>query len=57
MTTAPEPAAPITVALDRAQAEAAVYALRSEAHRQDPDEYPIHSQAFPDYHPYPAESR
>lgn len=45
----------ITVTLSREQAEAAVYALRCETHRQDPGEYPVHSQTFPDYDPWPSD--
>lgn len=45
----------ITVALNREQFEAAVYALRCEAHRQDPDAYPDHKPAYPGYDPYPTQ--
>lgn len=43
----------ITVELTHEQAEAAIYALRREAHRQDPGKYPEHDPAFPDYDPWP----
>jgi hypothetical protein len=43
----------ITVTLDLAQAEAAIYALRCEAHRQEPAEYLDHSPRYPGYDPWP----
>ena len=42
-----------TVTLSREQLEAAIYALRCEAHRQDPDAYPEHKPALIDYDPWP----
>jgi hypothetical protein len=43
----------IDVPLSREQFEAAVYALRKEAHRQEPASYP-HDIAWPDCDPWPS---
>jgi hypothetical protein len=45
----------ITITLNAEQAEAAVYALRAEAHRQDPDAYPACRPDWPDYDPWPSD--
>jgi hypothetical protein len=44
----------ITVPLSSEQFAAAVYALRWEAHRQDPAAYPHHRLAYPDYDSWPS---
>lgn len=43
----------ITVTLDLEDADAVIYALRRESHRQEPAEYPRHELAYPDYDPAP----
>lgn len=44
----------IAVRLHQEQLEAVIYALRKEAHHQDPDAYPHHHPAYPDYDPWPS---
>jgi hypothetical protein len=43
----------IAVKLSQEQLEAVIYALRREAHRQDPAAYPYHKPAYPVYDPWP----
>ena len=45
----------IDVPLNPWQFEAAIYALRAEAHRQDPAAYPDHSPSYPGYDPWPSD--
>ena len=45
----------IPVMLSCEEAEAAIYALRVEAHRQEPDEYPLCRPVFPGYDPWPSD--
>jgi hypothetical protein len=54
--TMPEPGPiRVVVMLTREQIEAAIYALRCEAHRQEPSTYPDHTPRFPDYDPWPSD--